>query len=254
MSIDMPGLHFGVWRSAIRTPEQARPIIERIVNSSHTYLDGVMGYEAQVAGVCDHIPGIEEAVKDALVRELKKRSIPEVAERRATIVELVRSYGISPRFVNGGGTGSIDSTRQDPVVTEITVGSAFYAPALLDDYRDFRYEPAAAYAIEIVRRPQPHIYTCLGGGYTASGSSVPVKLPRPYLPDGAKLESTEGAGEVQTPVRYAGPVALALGDPIFMRHSKAGELCERFTKLLLVSQGSIIDEVNTYRGDGQCFI
>lgn len=252
MSIDVPGLHFGVWRSAIRTPEQARPIIERIMNSSHVYLDGLMGYEAQVAGVGDNIPG--QAVKNTIERELKKRSIREGAQRRAAIVELVKSSGVSPRFVNGGGTGSIDSTRREVVVTEITVGSAFYAPALFDNYRDFRYQPAAGYAIEIVRHPQPQIYTCLGGGYTASGSSRPEKLPKPYLPEGAKLDGNEGAGEVQTPVHYAGPIALAVGDPIFMRHSKAGELCERFTKLLLVSQGNIIDEVSTYRGDGQCFI
>lgn len=252
MSIDVPGLHFGVWRSAIRTAEQARPIIERIMNSSHVYLDGLMGYEAQVAGLGDNIPG--QAAKNTIVRQLKKRSIHEGAERRAAIVELVKSYGISPSFVNGGGTGSIDSTRREDVVTEITVGSAFYAPALFDNYRDFRYQPAAGYAIEIVRHPQPHIYTCLGGGYIASGSSGPEKLPQVYLPEGAKLDGNEGAGEVQTPVHYNGPISLAIGDPIFMRHSKAGELCERFTQLLLVSKGNVIDEVNTYRGDGQCFI
>jgi D-serine deaminase-like pyridoxal phosphate-dependent protein len=139
-------------------------------------------------------------------------------------------------------------------VTEITVGSGFYAPALFDNYRDFRYQPAAGYAIEIVRRPHPHIYTCLGGGYIASGSTGPEKQPQPYLPQGAKLEANEGAGEVQTPVRYEGEIALQIGDPIFMRHSKAGELCERFTHLLLVKDGTIVDEVTTYRGNGQCFI
>jgi len=105
-----------------------------------------------------------------------------------------------------------------------------------------------------VRRPRPSIYTCLGGGYIASGSVGPEKQPQPYLPPGAKLISLEGAGEVQTPIRYDGPISLQLGDPIFMRHSKAGELCERFTHLLLVAKGAIVDEVTTYRGDGRCFI
>lgn len=252
MSLDVPGLHFGVWRSSVRSPEQARPIIEYIASSQHVYLDGVMGYEAQVAGVGDNFPG--KAAKNAVVYRLKKRSIRDGAERRAAIVELVKSFGITPRFVNGGGTGSIDSTRKEDAVTEITVGSAFYSPALFDNYRDFRYRPAAAYAIEIVRHPHPHIYTCLGGGYIASGSIGPEKQPALYLPQGAKLEPNEGAGEVQTPVRYEGPVSLNIGDPIFLRHSKAGELCERFTHLLLVSNGAIVDEVTTYRGDGQCFI
>lgn len=252
MSLDVPGLHFGVWRSAIRTPEQAKPIIERIMRSSHVYLDGLMGYEAQVAGVGDNFPG--RSAKNAVVRRLKKTSIHAAAERRAAIAELVKSSGITLRFVNGGGTGSIDSTRQEDVVTEITVGSAFFSPALFDNYRDFRYQPAAAYAIEIVRHPQPHIYTCLGGGYIASGSVGSEKQPQPYLPQGAKLDANEGAGEVQTPVHYSGPVSLKIGDPIFMRHSKAGELCERFTHLVLVSAGAILGEVKTYRGDGQCFI
>jgi len=252
MSMDVPGLHFGVWRSPVRTAEQAKPIIERIRASSYVFLDGLMGYEAQIAGLGDNFPG--QKAKNALVRRLKRRSIREIAERRAAVVAMVRSCGITPRFVNGGGTGSIDSTRDEAVVTEITVGSGFYSPALFDNYRDFRYSPAAAYAIEIVRRPQPSLYTCLGGGYIASGSVGPEKQPAPYLPQGAKLLSLEGAGEVQTPIRYNGPLSLNIGDPIFMRHSKAGELCERFTHLYLVSNGSVVDKVTTYRGDGQCFI
>jgi len=252
MSMDIPRLHFGVWRSPVRTPEQAQPVIERITASSHVLLDGLMGYEAQIAGLGDNFPG--HMAKNAIVQRLKRRSVREVAERRAAIVKLVKSYGLFPRFINGGGTGSMATTRKEDAVTEITVGSGFYAPALFDNYRDFRYQPAAGFAIEIVRRPRPSIYTCLGGGYIASGSVGPEKQPQPYLPQGAKLISLEGAGEVQTPIRYDGPISLQLGDPIFMRHSKAGELCERFTHLLLVANGAIVDEVTTYRGDGQCFI
>ena len=252
LAMSLPGLHFGVWRSPLRTPRQARPIIRRIMTSKHLSLDGIMGYEAQIAGVGDNFPA--QKAKNALVYRLKQRSIHDVATRRAAFLKLLASYGLSPRFVNGGGTGSITSTRAEAGVTEITVGSAFYAPTLFDNYRDFRYQPAAGFAIEIVRHPTSSIYTCLGGGYIASGAVGTEKQPQPYLPVGAKLDSLEGAGEVQTPIRYKGSVPLRLGDPIFMRHSKAGELCERFTHLLRVSNGTIQDEVTTYRGDGQCFI
>ncbi|HZS75751.1 MAG TPA: amino acid deaminase/aldolase [Ktedonobacteraceae bacterium] len=252
MALQVPGLHFGTWRSPVKTPSSARRIIERILASKYVYLDGLMGYEAQIAGVGDNVPG--QAAKNALIQQLKRRSVKEVAERRLALVELIRSYGISLRFVNGGGTGSLSSTSQEEVVTEITVGSGFYSPTLFDLYREFRYQSAAGYAIEIVRRAAPHIYTCLGGGYIASGSAGKEKLPQPYLPEGAKLDPLEGAGEVQTPIHYHGPISLHLGDPIFMRHSKAGELCERFTHLLLVSNGAIVNKVPTYRGDGQCFI
>src|SRR5205085_937076 len=169
----------------------------------------------------------------------------------AALVDLVKSYGLALRFVNGGGTGSIATTRTEQAVTEITVGSGFYAPALFDNYRDFRYQPTAGFAIEIVRHPHPHIYTCLGGGYIASGSVGLAKQPQPYLPRNAQLIALEGAGEVQTPVKYQGAIPLRLGDPIFMRHSKAGELCERFNRLLLVTNGTIENEVTTYRGDGE---
>ncbi len=252
MSIDVPGLHFGVWRSPIRTVADARPVLERIAASEHVTLDGLMGYEAQIAGVGDAVPG--QAAKNALVRQLKRRSAREAAERRQALLEMAHGLGLTPRFVNGGGTGSIHTTRTEEAVTEITVGSAFYAPGLFDAYHDFRYQPAAAYAVEIVRQPQPTIYTCLGGGYVASGSAGREKLPYVYLPTSAQLLPLEGAGEVQTPIRYTGHEQLRPGDPIFLRHAKAGELCERFTQLLLVHDGAVVDEVSTYRGDEQCFL
>ncbi len=250
MSLDVPGLHFGVWRSALHTSEQARPLIEHILASKHVRLAGLMGYEAQIAGVGDDIPG--QAVKNAMIRMLKRRSYRDVAQRRAAFCALIKTYGETLRFVNGGGTGSIATTALEDGVTEITVGSGFYAPVLFDYYHDFHYQPAAGFAIEIVRRPRPAIYTCLGGGYIASGATGREKQPQPYLPQGARLDPLEGAGEVQTPIRYAG--SLNIGDPVFLRHSKAGELCERFTHLLLVSKGAVVDEVATYRGDGQCFL
>jgi D-serine deaminase-like pyridoxal phosphate-dependent protein len=252
LALVLPGLHFGAWRSPLRTPDDARPLMERIVASPHVWLDGLMGYEAQIAGVGDSAPG--QRLKNALVRQLKRRSVREVARRRAALVQFAEQCGARLRFVNGGGTGSIATTRQEPAVTEITVGSAFYSPSLFDYYRDFRYLPAAGFAIEIVRQPAPGIYTCLGGGYVASGGAGADKLPAPYLPAGARLDPLEAAGEVQTPIHYAGPERLGLGDPVFLRHSKAGELCERFTHLLLVQGGRVVEEITTYRGDGQCFL
>jgi D-serine deaminase-like pyridoxal phosphate-dependent protein len=251
-SIDVPGLHFGVWRSPLRTPADMQPILDRILASAHVRLDGLMGYEAQIAGVVDNLP--RQALQNQLVRALKQRSVRIVAERRAAILQRIAEAGQSLRFVNGGGTGSLATTREEAGVTEITVGSGFYSPALFDNYQTFRFQPAAAYAIEIVRHPAPDLYTCLGGGYVASGSLGPEKLPKPYLPTGAHLLPREAAGEVQTPIRYTGPEPLALGDPIFMRHSKAGEVCEHFLWLALVSQGHIVEETPTYRGAGQLFL
>lgn len=252
MSLDLPGLHFGVWRSPLHTAEQARPVIERIRASDVVYLDGIMGYEAQIAGIGDNLPGAQ--LKNRLIRGLQRRSIRQVAQRRASLVKLIASLGMELRFVNGGGTGSLASTRAEACVTEITVGSGFYSPGLFDYYRHFRYQPAAGFAVEIVRQPSAGRFTCLGGGYIASGAVGPEKQPVPYLPAGVRLEPLEGAGEVQTPLRYAGPVPLKLGDPIFFRHSKAGELCERFTHLQVVANGALVEKITTYRGDGHSFL
>ncbi|MDQ1257534.1 MAG: hypothetical protein QG656_2140 [Candidatus Hydrogenedentes bacterium] len=256
MDLDMsgryPGVYFGVRRSSIRTPEQALALWADIRPCRHVTLTGVMGYEAQIAGLQDHAPG--SFLKNRLIHFLKKRSIPEVVERRAAIVLALRRAGCELQFVNGGGTGSVETTRCEDVVTEVTVGSGFYSPTLFDHYTQFKHLPAVGYAIEIVRRPEPTIYTCQGGGYIASGAAGPDKLPQPYLPEDARLIAQEGAGEVQTPVVYNGPEALKLGDPVFMRHAKAGELCERFNSLLLISDGRVVDEVATYRGEGLCFL
>ncbi|MBL4656521.1 MAG: amino acid deaminase/aldolase [Flavobacteriales bacterium] len=252
MSSKFPGVHFGVMRSKITNEEHAASLYEEINKCEHLNLMGIMGYEAQIAGLGDNYPG--QALKNFGVKVLKGKSIKEVAARRDAVVKRLESLGAVLPLVNGGGTGSLESTREESVVTEVTVGSGFYASGLFDNYTIFKHLPSAGYAIEIVRLPIPGIYTCHGGGYTASGAIAADKQPKPYLPEGAKLTPNEGAGEVQTPIAYSGPELLEFGDPVLMRHSKAGELCERFNTLLLISDGKIVDEVPTYRGEGQCFL
>ena len=158
------------------------------------------------------------------------------------------------RFVNGGGTGSLESTAAEPAVTEVTAGSGLYGPTLFDAYRAFTPRPAALFALPVVRRPGPGVVTALGGGYLASGPADRARLPRPHLPAGLRLDSQEGAGEVQTPLLGTAAEELAIGDRVYLRHAKAGELCERFASLHLLEGERIVDEVPTYRGEGQCFL
>ncbi|MEI4803380.1 amino acid deaminase/aldolase [Bacillus sp. NPDC077411] len=252
MSSRFLGFHFGVKRSPLRTAEQVLQVADRVLQSSCFKIDGVMGYEAQIAGVGDNVP--KQSLHNKVVSYLKRRSVREVAKRRELIVQALGQKGISLRFVNGGGTGSIKTTVQDESVTEITVGSAFYSPLLFDYYKDIAFEPAVGFVLPIVRQPEPRVYTCLGGGYIASGMTGKEKQPQPYMPSGAKLLPLEGAGEVQTPVYYEGTEQLRIGEGIVFRHSKAGELCERFSSLHRISDGEVVGEYRTYRGDGQCFL
>jgi D-serine deaminase-like pyridoxal phosphate-dependent protein len=94
----------------------------------------------------------------------------------------------------------------------------------------------------------------LGGGYLASGLGEPSRVPSPHLPPGLRLDRFEGAGEVQTPVLGAAAAGLGVGDRVYFRHAKAGELCERFDSLHLVSGDRVVDEVPTYRGEGKTFL
>ncbi len=249
-------LRIGVKRSPVHTPEQAAALARAILDRESFRLVGVMGYEAQIAGLGDAPPG--RPLRAAAIRALQSRSARELRRRRGEAVgaveELARRAGHPLELVNGGGTGSLELTAADPSVTELSAGSGLYGPTLFDAYRIFSPQPAAIFALPVVRRPSRGVVTALGGGYLASGPSDAARLPRPYLPAGLRLDGQEGAGEVQTPL--LGDVAndLVIGDRVYMRHAKAGELCERFPSLYLLEGDRIVDQLPTYRGEGQCFL
>jgi len=219
MSVDFPGLHFGVWRSSIRKPNTLKSLLEEIKQMEFVSLEGVMGYEAQIAGVTDKVE--KKWIMNNVIRSLKKFSINKIADKRKKAVEMIRAMGFELKIVNGGGTGSLESTIKEDVITEVSVGSGFFNSHLFDNYSNFKHQPAAGFACAINRHPHKNIFTCSGGGYVASGSPEKLKLPLPFLPQGAKLIKNEGAGEVQTPIIYKGNELLQIGDPVFFRHSKA---------------------------------
>lgn len=241
----------GPKRSPVHTVEQAVALAQEIERRPKLELAALMSYEGQIAGVGDRPPG--RRLRGAAIRTMQRRSAAELAERRAAAVAAIRELAELP-IVNGGGTGSLELTGSEDAVTELAAGSGFYAPALFDHYSRFSLTPAAGFALPIVRKPAPGVATALGGGYLASGSGDAARLPSPWLPAGLELDAEEGAGEVQTPL--TGPPAhdLGIGDRVYMRHAKAGELCERFDALHLVEGEEIVDVVPTYRGEGKAFL
>jgi D-serine deaminase-like pyridoxal phosphate-dependent protein len=239
----------GAKRSPLRTPAEAQALARAIVSRGGLELAAIMGYEAHIAGLGDRPLG--KRMQGPLIRLMKRRSAADIAERRAAVVAAVREVAPVP-IVNGGGTGSVHLTRREPVITEVTAGSGFYAPTLFDRYSSFSLTPAAMFAMPVVRKPSPHVATLLGGGYPASGAAGRDRLPAPHLPRGLRVDPLEGAGEVQTPVTGSAAASLRVGANVYLRHAKAGELCERFNTLYLVRGGEIADEVPTYRGEGRC--
>ena len=246
-----PVVQVGTWRSPLRTAAQAALFAETILRRPGFSLVGVLGYEGQIAGLGDAPPG--RPVRARIVQAMQARSAAELRQRRSEAVRRIRA--LAPiEFVNGGGTGSFESTSADESVTELAAGSGLVGPTLFDAYRSFHPRPALQFALPVVRRPGPGVATLYSGGYIASGTGTPDRLPRPFRPAGLRLTRIEGAGEVQTPVVGEAADGLAIGDRVWLRHAKGGELAERLTKYHLIGPADeMVQSVPTYRGEGQCF-
>jgi len=240
-SLRVGRVHLGVRRSPTRDSDQALAVVRAALGVG---LDvrGVMFYDAQVAGLPDAGPHI---------RTMKRRSVRELGQRRRAVVTAVRGEA-DLRFVNAGGTGSLHRFGDDRVVTELAAGSGLYAPTLFDGYDDVDLRPAMAFALPVVRRPAPGYVTAFGGGYVSSGEPGWSRVPSPVR-RGLSLVSSEATGEVQTPLRGEDADGLEIGDRVWMRGAKAGELLERFDAVHLVAGGELVGTVPSYRGEGRNF-
>ncbi|AHH93409.1 amino acid deaminase/aldolase [Kutzneria viridogrisea] len=243
-------VHVGPLRSPVHTPADALALAKQVLARPGFTLVGIMAYEGQIAGIGDAPPG--KPLRAAAVRWMQRHSASELAGRRAEAVAAVSA--LTPlEFVNGGGTGSLERTAEESAVTELAAGSGLLGPTLFDTYQGFQPRPAALFALPVVRRPGPHSATLFAGGYLASGPIGPDRVPTPYLPTGLKLTALEGAGEVQTPVVGKAVAQLGVGDRVWLRHAKAGELAERFREFHLVRGYQVERTAPTYRGEGHAF-
>ena len=237
-------VHLGMRRSPTHTAREAQALAREVHDDPRFHLVGVMSYEGQIAGLANERRAIR-GFQWVSARELRRRRARAVrAVSRVTPLELV----------NGGGTGSLESTSAEDAVTEVAAGSGLLAPTLFDHYAHFSPRPAAYFVLDVVRRPSPDHATVLGGGWIASGPAGDDRVPTPWWPDGLELIGSEGAGEVQTPLTGPGARGLQVGDRVWFRHAKAGELCERVTELHLVQGGTVTGATPTYRGEGRVFV
>lgn len=248
-------LRFGALRSPVKTPELAREMAQRILGSPGCALVGVLAYEGQVAGLPEG--GGPRALA---IRGIKAASIRDLASRRVEMVaavrEAARGHGVELEFVNGGGTGSIESTVREGAVTEVGAGSGLMGPASFDRFAGFHVRPASFFLCPVARRTGPDVVTVTGGGWIASGVPGPDRSPTVAWPAGLSYSGQEGAGEVQTPLRGRGARGLRLGDPVYFRHAKAGEPAEHLSAVAVYcrDRDEIVDVWPTYRGEGKVFL
>ena len=244
------GQHVGPKRSPLHDSSAVLRLVRSVVDRAGFHLAGVMTYEGQVAGLPDVVP--RQRARSLLVRRLKSVSLSQLEVRRREVATALAEVA-ELEFWNAGGSGSVDATTLDPVVTEVAAGSGLLAPALFDHYRAFTPRPAAFFGVPVVRRPSDGVATVHGGGFVASGAAGRDRLPTPWAPSGLHLTALEGAGEVQTPL--TGPAAgrLRIGDLVWFRHAKSGELFEHGRQVHLLAGDEIVGTVPTYRGCGLAF-
>ena len=238
-------IHIGARRSPIREADSAVALAEQVAARPGFSLVGLMFYEGQIAGTAD----AGRSARQAVVRALQRASMTELAERRAAVIAAVREVA-ELEFVNGGGTGSFESSAVEGTLTELAAGSGLFSPGLFDGYTHFRHTPAAYFVTPVVRRPAPGWVTVFKGGYIASGVAGADRVPTIAWPPGLEYSGLEGAGEVQTPLTGPGTEDLRIGDLVWFRHAKAGELAEHFNGFLVVKGSSIVETWSTYRGEG----
>ncbi|MGW7551449.1 amino acid deaminase/aldolase [Streptomyces rimosus] len=245
-------VRIGARRSPMNRPDQVAALARAVTRRPGFRVAGLMAYEGHVAGVGDAVAG--HPLRSRAVQAMQAAARRDLARRRWEVVRAVRAEAPDLEFVNGGGTGSVQHTAAEAAVTEVAAGSGLYVPRLFDNYRSFTGRPAALFAQPVVRRPGKGVVTVLGGGYPASGVAGRDRSPVPYLPEGLRYDPQEEAGEVQTPLLGPAADGLRLGDKVWFRHAKAGELCERFAALHLVEGDRVVATVPTYRGEGRTFL
>lgn len=246
----MGGQHVGPKRSPLYDAAAVTDLARAVVARPGFDLVGAMTYEGQVAGVPDDVPG--QRARSLLVRRLKQASVAQLEVRRREVADALAQLA-DLEFWNGGGSGSVESTVADPVVTEVAAGSGLLVPGLFDHYQSFAPRPAAFFGLRVTRKPSPALATVHGGGLIASGPVGDDRAPIPWAPPGLHLTGLEGAGEVQTPLTGHPAAILAIGDLVWFRHAKSGELFEHVNDVHLVRGDRIVETVQSYRGLGHAW-
>ena len=251
-------IRLGAHRSCIHNCNDLKPILNKLKTCKYIALNGVMGYEASVAGVTDNNP--YNSIPNFIVQLLKPIFQRDCNNRRKNMVNFIKSYNIptcnGTFFINGGGTGNIHICSQDNIITEVTAGSGMIQSKIFDYFVNSQCQCAGIFGLQITRISNNEKYiVCQSGGFIGSGEISKDKEPVCYLPNNIIIDcyKSEGFGEVQTPLKVNNVNIFKHGDPVFFRSAKAGEISERFNTYIIKSGNKYIKNVKTYRGFGWNF-
>lgn len=245
---------FGASRTAIETPGQLESFILLLLRHPSLKLVGLMGYEAQIAGLPDNTP--DQFFRNHTIGFLKKQSIKKIHALRQKYLDVYRKvFKNELEFFNGGGSGSLDTSAKDQALTELTVGSGLICPRQFLYYHNLRekIQPAVFFALRVTTQIDANRFQCTSGGFIASG--VPQdksKLPLVVYPFDTDFDKQEGCNETVSMVR-APKHKLREGDLVYCIHGKAGELFERFPEIIAIHDAKVIGRFPTYVGEGKFF-
>lgn len=251
MSVDFPGLHFGVWRSSQRRPNSIKALLEEIRQMEFAWLDAAIGHDSRITASAEKAES--KWMINNVIPSLKKFSINKIADKRKKVVEMIKTMGFDLKVVNGGRIAKVETPMKEEMVTEISAGSEFFTSQLADKYEQASNKPVAGIACAINRQLSQHVFACAGGRFIINASSKKSEPPTLFLPDRARIMKNDCIDEALTSILYKGNEKLKIGDAVFFQNSCVGELSERFNFIHLIRGDKIEQEVPTYRGEGHCF-
>ena len=256
MSFRFGSMQLGPHRSKCKSVNDFAKVVEAVEESLYLTLSGIMGYEGHVAGLPDNNP--HSTIPNFIIRFIKAIFFQQNVKFRRKIAEYCLANEIKIEFFNGSGSGNLkNACADDAVLTEVTAGSAFLQGQLFDYFVDNECMGAFCFGLQCTRVHCDYI-TCQSGGFIASGPCCADKNPKPF---GNPLHLTpykdEGFGEVQTPLQIKGKSKIKgdikVGDPLFFRPAKSGEIAEHFQEYHLKRDYKITGTAKTYRGYGHVF-
>ncbi len=152
-------------RSPLHTLDDFIHVVQHVQRSQYCQFVGVMGYEAQIAGLTDSIPFA--TITNLIKRFIKYTSFKDVLHKRQQIKKWLTKEGISLEFFNGGGSGNSRQACSDNSLTEVTVGSGLLQSILFDYFQDNECHPALMFALQVTRFPSSNSVVCQNGGFIA---------------------------------------------------------------------------------------
>ncbi|MCP4643454.1 MAG: hypothetical protein GY851_23605 [bacterium] len=232
-------------RSGVSMPRQAAELAATIAEAPFLRLAGIVGHVPVTAAGDSWLKRVP--LRGLICAALMRRARATATARRKSFVEAVAAGTRELDFVTGCAPCSGTLAEADDTVTEWAAGSELVDPAISAPCEGPGMSPAAGLAVEVVRTRSGGRVECRGTcGFPQTRNGI-----RP-LPAGSRVASAGPNGPLVVRHAPGANTVLEHGSPVILLTNDTPSLFESTNTILLVSDGRVVDEVPTYRGEGQC--